>query len=125
MQITIHDEAERRVVLSALWRHAAAEIGEDFYDRLNDEAEAALDPAGDDPPGLLVTTEATLLAATLLDVAAVRDAALGARVAVPMPAEALREALPRCAAARERMIANHDAAVRLLDELPKPAGAVA
>ena len=125
MQITIQDEAERRVVLSAIWRHAAAKIGEDFYDRLNDEAEAALDPPDDDPPGLLVTTEATVLAATFLDVAAVRDAPLGTGVRVPVPAEALREALPRCAAARERMIANHDAAVRLLDELPTPAEAVA
>jgi hypothetical protein len=134
----IRDEAERRVVLSAIWRRTASEIGERFYDRLTDEAEAALEPQEDDPAGLLVTREATLLYATLLNVEKVREAPFGTDVSVSMSADELRRALDGVAAGitederlwlhsharRERLLANYDAAVRLRDELATP-GAVA
>ena len=67
MQITIHDETCRRVVLFAIWQRAATGVSEHFYDQLTDEAESAINP-GNDAPGVLITDGVTLLTATLLDV---------------------------------------------------------
>jgi hypothetical protein len=131
MQLKIHDEAERRAVLFALWRRAAAEIGERFHDELHREAEAALSSSPDDVAGILVTRDVTLLAAILLSVEEVREAPVGATVGLSMSADALRDALEQCTAtisedeafwsatraSRERMLANHDAAIRVASRL--------
>jgi hypothetical protein len=138
MQVTIHDEAGRRAVLFALWTRAARGIGECFEDELAREAEAAIKPYND-APGVFVTKEVTLLTATLLDVEEAKSATVGTPFRVSMSTDTLREALDHCIASitedehfwqatqadRDQIVATHDAAVRLLDELPKPAGVVA
>jgi hypothetical protein len=141
MRITIHDEAERRAVLYALWRRAADLAPDDaFFSAAQDEADSALNPEDwDAPPGVFVSRQVTMIAATLLDVEQVREAKLGATVNLAGPCDAMREALEACVYTivedqafwrssqtdRDRRIANHDAAVRLASQLPKPAEAVA
>jgi hypothetical protein len=139
MRITIHDEAGRRAVLYAIWERAATGIDERFYDRLSDEATAAINPRND-VPECVVTQAVTLLSATLLNVEEAKAAPVGATVNPSMPAGALRAALEACVANieedergfwqstqadRDHTMATHDAATRLLEELPEPAKAVA
>jgi hypothetical protein len=138
MQITIHDEACRRAVLFAIWRRASMGIGGCFADRLSDEAEAAIDPRND-VPECVVTKAVTVVWATLLNVEEAKAAAVGATVNPSMPVEVFRAALEGCVARieeddgfwrstqadRDAVTATHDAAKRLLGELPIPAEAVA
>ena len=102
------------------------------------EAEAAIDPRND-APECVVTGMVTMLTATLLDVEAAKAAAVGSTVNLSMPAEVLRAALEGCVASieedegfwrsaqadRDHLMATHDAATRLLEELPAAAEAVA
>ena len=138
MRVTIHDEPTRRAVLCAIWRRASSEVDMSGGSACWQEAEAAIDPRND-VPECVVTEIVTMLTATILDVGEAKAAAVGATVNPSMPADVLRAALEGCVAGieedegfwrlsqadRDHLMATHDAATRLLEELPKPAEAVA
>jgi hypothetical protein len=139
MQITIHDDACRAAVLFAVWHHAWLENEEELYNRLDVEAHAVLDGADTRENYAVLVEQAALLIDTFADAQRVRTATVGDTVGVTASVDGFRGALERCAeriaedeavwkgseAARAHLLSVHDAAVRLLAELPEPAKAVA
>jgi hypothetical protein len=133
--ITINDEATRTAVTFALWKHAAWTVGEDLYNELHEMAEQELGqhhPSDLDSETRLPAYEAVaLLKATDEGAARIRDAQLGEDVELAFSGRELLNGLDGCvyavkeddgllsrpAAERARLLAVHDAAVRLQDGL--------
>lgn len=154
MRVTIHDEATRRVLESAIWLRIRRIVDPGdmtpLGSQISDMEEAALGYANRNRPDygdLLSEVDAVIgvLTALRAQIAEVKAAEVGDHVYLTMSADALREGvesakdgieeydpghfdgglLAQAPDVRERLIASVDAARRLLDELPKPAEAVA
>ncbi|MGI8864979.1 MAG: hypothetical protein ACR2JH_11395 [Solirubrobacteraceae bacterium] len=135
--VTINDEGTRRSVLFAIWEHAAAEIGEDFYDALHLEARASCERAGPSqiPWFHLVSGEMALMQSTAAAAAAVQTAGVGQTVDIDVPEAALAHGLSACSAQiaedegfwlkegdeRDRDLATFDAAQALIRDLDREA----
>lgn len=145
MQITIHHDPTRSVVLQALWNHAADAVGEEqFRDDLYDCSWERISRVygagreGTDPFAAVAVTFETLDAVRAA-VERVTAAEIGSSVDVPLDVSPLQEALSSCkdwildrdggfaglsSSEQRHALDYRDAAVRLLAELA-PAEAVA
>jgi hypothetical protein len=145
MQITIHDEATRRVVFQMLWNHAHDQAnGETFSDRLYEHSWTRIDPRLGVPPRDCDPSEhlselMDLLAATRAASGQLEAIELGATIDVPFDRAAVVSLAASCQQNIEEdeefwrapkedqslIIVCRNAAVQLMEEYSDRAEAVA